>query len=166
ARAPSGSGPTSPRPPRRSVLLHFQHGESGVLTLRCDVLRLPDGFVLVGEPSWDRHQALERELTAVVNDFEVLERASAAQARELGRARAELQASLDELERSHWHIRKISEFLPICVSCSKVRAENAGWEPLVDYLRRNTLFLSHGYCPTCAEAVLANMRLPRGGEED
>jgi len=59
----------------------------------------------------------------------------------------------EQLQNSFWHLRKIQEVLPICMGCGKVQANNSSWEDVVQYLKNNALFLSHGYCPECAKKV-------------
>jgi hypothetical protein len=39
------------------------------------------------------------------------------------------------------------------MQCGKVKTKEAEWESVVDYLKANEIFLSHGYCPTCADAI-------------
>jgi len=39
------------------------------------------------------------------------------------------------------------------MGCGKVQANNSSWEDVVQYLKNNALFLSHGYCPECAKKV-------------
>lgn len=80
------------------------------------------------------------------------ERASAAE-----KIAEELRRTMHELERSHWHIRKLQELTPLCMNCHKINRPTEGWEPLVDYLARDGLLVSHGYCPECAVAVLADL---------
>ena len=60
-------------------------------------------------------------------------------------------ASLEELKTTHWHLKKIQEILPLCMGCGKIKTGSASWTSLVDYLRENEIFVSHGYCPSCAE---------------
>jgi hypothetical protein len=61
----------------------------------------------------------------------------------------ELAAQALERARSHWHLRRIQEVLPICMDCETVKP-GAEWVSIVDYLRDNALMLSHGLCPACA----------------
>ncbi len=73
---------------------------------------------------------------------------------ELRAAKAELEKTIKELNSSYWHLKKIQEVLPICMECGKVKTGESTWEDVVAYLKKNSLFLSHGYCPPCAsEAV-------------
>lgn len=64
-----------------------------------------------------------------------------------------MQDAYEQLQNSFWHLRKIQEVLPICMGCGKVKTNDSSWEDVVQYLKNNALFLSHGYCPECAEKV-------------
>ena len=66
----------------------------------------------------------------------------------------ELRQTRDELERSHWQIRRLQEILPLCMTCHRVRGPGDDWEPLVNLLARDGLLVSHGYCPECAATAL------------
>ena len=65
-----------------------------------------------------------------------------------------LRTAVQRFHDTHWHLERFQEFLPMCMECGRVKGD-AGWEPVVDYLRKNSLFLSHGYCPDCAKAALS-----------
>ena len=65
-----------------------------------------------------------------------------------------LKASYDQLNKSFWHLRKIQEILPICMACGKVKTADSGWEDVVSFLKKNSMFLSHGYCPECADKIM------------
>jgi hypothetical protein len=71
----------------------------------------------------------------------------------LAQAKEELEKALAELNQSHWHLRKIQETLPICMFCGKVETGEAQWQEVVEYLKANSLFLSHGCCPDCAHLM-------------
>ena len=60
-----------------------------------------------------------------------------------------LKAAYDNLDNSFWHLRKIQEVLPICINCGKVKTADSSWEDVVSFLKSNSKFLSHGYCPQC-----------------
>jgi len=64
-----------------------------------------------------------------------------------------IKEAYEQLQNSFWHLRKIQEVLPICMGCGKVKTNESSWEDVVLYLKNNALFLSHGYCPECAEKV-------------
>lgn len=71
---------------------------------------------------------------------------------------AVLQQAYKELESSYWHIKKIQEVLPICLSCGKVKNKDADWQDVVSFLKENTRFLSHGYCPECAQKYMNQIK--------
>lgn len=116
--------------------------EAEPVSLRCWFSNLPDGFVLLAEPSWREQRQLERLLHELNNELATLQR-------EAARQRA-------ELEQSYWQMRKISEVLPICLRCHKVK-DGASWEEASHFLSKYSRFLSHGYCEPCGEAVMAEL---------
>ena len=65
-----------------------------------------------------------------------------------------LKTAYDQLNTSFWHLRKIQEILPICMACGKVKTTDSGWEDVVSFLKKNSMFLSHGYCPECADKMM------------
>ncbi len=75
-----------------------------------------------------------------------------------------LKAAYEQLDKSFWHLKKIQEVLPICMECGKVKTADSSWEDVVSFLRKNSLFLSHGYCPACAEKLLSQLNMTRGGD--
>jgi heme-degrading monooxygenase HmoA len=133
---------------------NFVSSSSVPLTLSCLLQVRPGAVTLVGEPAASLVNA-GANLLELNNELAVLARENARKGLELERARADVQRTLDELNATHWHLRKIQEVLPICMKCGKVKTGDASWESVVEYLRKNTLFLSHGYCPDCGALALA-----------
>ncbi len=39
----------------------------------------------------------------------------------------------------------------MCMGCGKIKTGSTSWTSIVDYLKENEIFVSHGYCPSCAE---------------
>jgi len=76
---------------------------------------------------------------------------------ELLRLQTELASTLEALHTSYWHIRKINEFLSMCMECGKVNADGETWQAARDFLAASGLtpFVSHGYCPPCTELLMA-----------
>jgi hypothetical protein len=126
------------------VLLNFVSRDQDVRSLECYLERHEEDFVLVGEPARGHDRELATELMEMNNRWALLVRENEKNTKQLRRA-------LAELDESHWHLRKIQETLPICMFCGKVKTGDAHWEGVVDYLKANTLFLSHGCCPACLE---------------
>lgn len=81
---------------------------------------------------------------------------------QLERHNSELNAALEELERSQLQVRKLEGILPICMSCKSVRSDDdREWLPLENYLTSSdAISLSHTYCPQCREEVLQEMGEP------
>lgn len=69
-----------------------------------------------------------------------------------------LRAAYDQLKNSFWHLRKIEEVLPMCLNCGRVKTAEGTWEDVAAYLKANSKFLSHGYCPACAAEVSGRTR--------
>ncbi len=150
------------RSPAERFSLTFTGGPEP-FQLSCWVDFHPTHLTLVGEPALQRDDGYDEELFGLNNELAVLARENARRGKELDRAKAKLQATLDELQRTHWHLRKISEVLPMCVECGKVKPGEGEWESVANYLRENSLFLSHGCCPECVEKLQAD--LGGGGAE-
>ncbi len=93
-------------------------------------------------------RSAERELALQDVARREAERAVAAEA-----IARKLQEALDELDRSHWRVRKLQELLPLCMTCHQIHRPDESWEPLVDFLARDGLLVSHGYCPDCVGAA-------------
>jgi hypothetical protein len=125
-----------------------------VHTLRCRIFAQGEELVLVGEPDVEEDQAVAEELLRLNNELSVLSRENARRARELEASGRQIEEALAELESSYWHLRKIQERIPFCMRCGKMKTGAVEWTSLVDYLRSNEIFVSHGYCPTCASEVL------------
>ena len=135
--------------------LNFVGREQMPFTLECHVDVQPDGFVLIGEAVQPDELALQSELMTLNNRLAVALRENGRQAKALRKANAGLENALKDLQESHWHLRKIQEVLPICMGCGKVKTGDATWEEVVEYFKRNCLFLSHAYCPACLDKELA-----------
>lgn len=139
--------------PEDSLLLNFVSGDQSVETLECFVERHRETFVMMGEPVAEHDRALFKELMELNNRWALLVRENGKNAKALQRAKDETESAMAELEQSHWHLRKIQETLPICMYCGKVKTGESEWEGVVEYLKENSLFLSHGCCPACLEGL-------------
>lgn len=146
--------------PGERLLLNFVDVEHAPHTLECRLGACGDGVVILGERVVAREETLRRELLELNNTLAVLSRESARKGRELQAANTRLEETLEELNRSFWHLRKIQEVLPVCMECGKIKTADASWEPIIDYLRKNSLLLSHGYCPECVVKVREALGLP------
>jgi hypothetical protein len=140
--------------PARGVQLNFAGGESYALTLSCSIGWSGDSCVLMGEVLFERDQRMKQELLDITRELAKSSRERVKAAKELGRTLAELRSS-------HWHVRKIQEFLPTCCVCHNVRVtpneEEAAWRSLSSFLAEHGLLMSHGYCPPCEAKVHADL---------
>ena len=143
------------RSPGTRFLAHFVSASDAAFTLSCRLEVRRGAADLMGEPAEPQDAAAK--FVELNNELTVLARESARRAFELERTKSDLQRSLDELNASHWHLRKIQEVLPICMDCGKVKTGVSRWEDVAEYLRENSLFLSHGYCPECGEREMARV---------
>jgi len=123
--------------------------------MECRLDVQPDSFALVGCALDRRTDTYTETLEDLNNRLAVEIRESARKGKELERVNGKLQRALDELNGMYWHLRKIQEVLPICLECGKVKTAEGSWQTLVEYLKANSQFLSHGYCPKCYERVFA-----------
>jgi response regulator RpfG family c-di-GMP phosphodiesterase len=62
-------------------------------------------------------------------------------------------------EQAFAQLRGLQEVIPICLGCGRIKTGAARWDDVVEYLKRNSQFLSHGYCPPCSEAVREQLGL-------
>ena len=147
------------RSPNERFPLTFARGGSDPIVLSCWIDVQPTHFTLLAEPSLNRNVEYDDQLYATNNELSVLAREHARRGKELAAAKAQLQETLDELNRTHWHLRKVAEVLPMCADCGRVKPGDGDWGTVADYLRENSLFLSHGCCPECAAKLLADLQL-------
>jgi GAF domain-containing protein len=73
----------------------------------------------------------------------------------------ELSERTRELEQAMGEIRTLRGILPICAQCKRIRDESAGserWLSMEQFLHRHTeATFSHGMCPGCMAAYLADL---------
>lgn len=156
-RARIASGKSTPN--ERTPITFTIAGKEPVV-LSCWIEVQPAGFTIIGEPALNPNAGYDEQLYALNNELAVLARENARKGKELAATKRTLQHTLDELNRTHWHLRKIAEVLPMCAECGKVKPGDGEWESVADYLRQNSLFLSHGCCPDCVGKLQAGLGLP------
>lgn len=114
-------------------------------------------WLLAAEPA-DLGGREGRDALLEINaELMALARERARQRGELVRLNERLTATLEELESSYFHIRKIHEFIPFCMQCGRLKGAGPGWSDLADYLREHDILVSHGYCPDCGDDLLARL---------
>jgi heme-degrading monooxygenase HmoA len=143
--------------PNEKFLLNFVDAEHFSYTLECRLDVQQDHFTLLGELPESGDKLLREHLLQFRNSVAALSRENGRKRAELEKSRAELEKALNDLDTSYWHMRKISEYLPICMQCHKVRTAEARWEDVADYLNKHSLFLTHSLCPPCYDAMAADV---------
>lgn len=140
-------------------LLNFVTAGHRPLTLSCHLYRDGDSFHIVAADVPGDREELEEQLLDVNRELAVVSREEARRARELTRTKEKLQDALAELENSYWHLKKVQEVLPVCMHCGRIRSDDASWEDVVEYLKKNSIFVSHGLCPRCEERFYSDPAL-------
>jgi PAS domain-containing protein len=120
-----------------------QEGQARIAELRVTDIEWQGqrAFLASLRDTTDRHRQ-ERELRVAKEELE--------------EANRRLRATIEERDRSYWQLKRIAEVLPICMDCGDVRPEGE-WMDVVEYLKQNAMFLSHGLCPNCERRRLEEM---------
>jgi hypothetical protein len=126
-------------------LLHVNTADHRPFTLRCLYTAGPEGATLICEP-------------VGAGDVDAVEALQATQ--------RQMQAALDDLQSMYWHVRKMQEYLPICMQCGKVKASETTWTDAATFLQKQASFLTHGCCPSCADRFLADLADFESGRGD
>lgn len=133
----------------KPVLLHYVRADGDVTSLRSRLYPMSDFEVLVGEVPVGDLIAAEGVMTSLNNEITTLARENVRNSNAVRKKSEELKVALHDLDTSYWHLKKIQEVLPICMYCHKVKSTANHWEDVAEYLKKNSLFLSHGLCPAC-----------------
>lgn len=73
------------------------------------------------------------------------------QIRERERAELEKAALIPKLENALKEVQTLSDLLPICAWCKRIRDDQGQWNQLDTYLQNHTdISVTHGICPDCA----------------
>lgn len=140
--------------PTDPVRINFVARSGSPFSLRCFLGPLEGGLRILGEPELRDDRTAAEELMRLNNELSTMAREAVRRERVLERTRKEMEATLEELQTSYWHLQKIQEVLPLCMRCGKLKTDEAHWDTVADYLKANDIFVSHGYCPACADLVL------------
>jgi hypothetical protein len=66
---------------------------------------------------------------------------------------AEREKLITELKGARGTVRELEQLLPVCASCHKVRDEHGGWDEMEQYLKKQSVAVSHGICPDCFDRL-------------
>lgn len=65
-----------------------------------------------------------------------------------------------ELEHALQEVKVLRGFIPICMSCKKIRDDSGYWQQIESYIQKHSEALfSHGVCPDCYEKLSAQYLL-------
>ena len=142
---------------QEKLLINFVDAEHFPYSLECRLDVQPNYFTLIGEFPEKEESVLREHLLQITNQLAAQTRENALKSKALEKSKADLEKALNELNTSYWHMRKISEFLPICMQCHRVRTAEAHWENVADYLNKHSLFLTHSLCPPCYAAMIKDV---------
>lgn len=70
-----------------------------------------------------------------------------------------LTSTLNNLTLSFEHLQTVQQLINTCMECGKIRTTDTKWEEVGAYLVKHKIFLSHGYCPPCADQAMKKMEL-------
>lgn len=132
-----------------SFLLNFVDAGHDPYTLACRLEVRSGYFVLLGEIIVHEELLRHNELQDLNNQLAALARENERKTKELTHAKALLESTLQELRNSHWHLRKVAEALPMCITCGRVRPDEAQWQDVTEFFTTNSLLVTHGCCPEC-----------------
>ena len=140
-------------PDRTPRLINLVDVRGEPVSIRGLAQRRAYGLLLVAEPALESERSLQGETLAINGRLAVLIQENQRQAAELAMANAKLEDAHRELKDSYWHLRKVQEILPFCMSCHRVKEAQGTWGDVAEFLKKHSNFLSHSYCPACALAV-------------
>lgn len=70
------------------------------------------------------------------------------------RAESEKAALVPALERALKDVETLSDLLPVCAWCKRIRDDQGYWSQVDAYLQKHTTIgITHGICPECAAKV-------------
>ena len=70
------------------------------------------------------------------------------------RAESEKAALVPALEKALQDIQTLSELLPVCAWCKRIRDDKGEWSQLDVFLQKHTsIGVTHGICPECAKGM-------------
>lgn len=77
---------------------------------------------------------------------------------ELNAREAEVRRTVDELTQALAEVQTLSELLPICSACKKVRDDAGYWQQVDNYFAQHSgVRFSHGICPDCLTRLYPDM---------
>jgi hypothetical protein len=67
---------------------------------------------------------------------------------------AELESTIEHLQKALHEVKQLSGLLPICANCKKIRDSRGSWQPLEGYISaKSEATFSQGICPECSQEL-------------
>jgi hypothetical protein len=77
---------------------------------------------------------------------------------ETNRIELDREGLIEELQQSISQVRQLSEMLPICANCKKVRDDEGYWSSIEKYIGEHSgTQFSHGICPECIRTLYPDL---------
>lgn len=78
----------------------------------------------------------------------------------LKHSNAEKERLINELKEVSGRIKALSELLPICSHCRRIRDDQGYWEQLDEYMTKHAdIQFSHGLCPDCIKELYPTLKV-------
>jgi hypothetical protein len=130
-----------------AIRLHFRSEDGTLSTFNGRARGVAQGHIVAGARWMVTHSDVLQKMTSLENQLLQLNR--------------ELQSKVHELEEAREAVRTLSDLLPICSSCKKIRDDQGCWSAIETYISKHsrTLF-SHGICPDCMRKLYPEFHHP------
>ena len=135
----------------QDMILNFVDSALFPISVKARMSAVNEKILLIAERSSIEEESLARQLIDLNNELTRLTREIQQKNRELTETRDGLVRAIEERDKSHWFIRRMQDVLPICMGCKKVKPSESSWQDVEEFLKNNTDFLTHSYCPDCLE---------------
>jgi hypothetical protein len=135
---PGAPGPVSfpPEGEEAAIRLHFRSEDGTLSTFNGRARGVAQGHIVAGTRWLITHSDVLQKMTALENQLVQMNR--------------ELQSKIGELEDAREAVKTLSDLLPICSSCKKIRGDDGYWSAIESYISQHSQILfSHGICPDC-----------------
>jgi hypothetical protein len=88
---------------------------------------------------------------------------------ELQAREADVMRTVEDLTQALAEVKTLSDLLPICSSCKKIRDDAGYWQQVDNYFaKRSGLRFTHGICPDCLDKLYPEVvqRLENKAKDD
>jgi hypothetical protein len=130
-----------------AIRLHFRSEDGTLSTFNGRARGVAQGHIVAGARWLITHSDVLQKMTSLENQLLQVNR--------------ELQSKVRELEEARETVRTLSDLLPICSSCKKIRDDQGYWSAIETYITNHSQILfSHGICPDCMRRLYPEFAPP------